>query len=256
MGKTGKITEAPAGGVQVINRVADILDALSMQTNGLSLGAIAQAVDLPRSTVQRLVGTLEAIGYVRVEGAGGIRLGPGILRLTTAAHADLVSVARPLLQKLSDAVEETVILSRPSKLQLVVEYRVLADRELQVAPRLGATNMPIHKTSAGRSLLALDTDEEVREALAAFRPQRDEDAVEIDDLLVRLADIRAKGFACDNDELMEGITTMAVAFNSLFGRFAVSLPVPTIRFRKHKDLYFRELLAAKAGLLKAFELTR
>ncbi|MGI9493370.1 MAG: helix-turn-helix domain-containing protein, partial [Geminicoccaceae bacterium] len=47
-------------GIQVIARAASILRALGEDTSGMSLGQIADKVGLPRSTVQRIVGALQA----------------------------------------------------------------------------------------------------------------------------------------------------------------------------------------------------
>ncbi len=239
------------GGVQVIARAASILNALGNHPDGMSLGEIAHQVDLPRSTVQRLVNALEEAALVRSEGAGGIGLGGGLLRLVSAAHTDLASLTRPWLRKLSDATQETVVLSRASRLQLVIEHRIVADRELQVIPRLGLINMPLYSSAAGLALLALSSDEEVREMLRAnqdltygFPPP------DVPVLLLRLDEARNRHFACDHDSAMQGFTTLAVALDSLLGRFSVSLPIPTIRFEKQQDLYFAELMKCKEGLMR------
>ncbi|PQK71359.1 transcriptional regulator, partial [Pantoea ananatis] len=61
------------GGIQVIARAAKILNALGEHPGGMSLGEIAQVVDLPRSTVQRIVAALDSAELVRSSGAGGLR---------------------------------------------------------------------------------------------------------------------------------------------------------------------------------------
>lgn len=242
-------------GIQVIARAASILHALSTQPDGMSLGEIANQVDLPRSTVQRIVGALEAEGLVRNEGAGGIGLGAGLFRLISSAHADLVSVARPWLRKLSESLSETVVLSRPSRLHLIVEHRIVADRELQVVPRLGLINMPLYGTSAGRALLALDSNEEVCRLIGDAADPSDKPP-HLPGILRQLDLVREYGYAFDGGEIMEGITTMAVAIDSLLGRFAVSCPVPTIRFDKYQQRYLDELVKCKTGLLKDIGIAR
>lgn len=234
--------EKSAGGVQVIARAASILEVLGQDPSGLSLGDIAGRVALPRSTVQRIVSALEAANLVRNEGAGRIGLGAGLLRLMSSAHADLVSVAKPALQALGTATNETVVLSRMSGSQLMVEHRLVSDRELQVAPRLGLTGMPLVSTSAGRALLALDEDGQVMRRVDAL-PAAQEKL-----LRQQLAEIRNRGFACDEGELMEGITSSAVAVESILGRFAVSLPIPTVRFDRAREHYLERLMACKETL--------
>lgn len=237
------------GGIQVIARAVKILNLLGRSVGGLSLGEIAQAVDLPRSTVQRIVGALEEQGMIRSKGAGGISLGAGLLRLVANAHVDRMTVVRPWLHKLSEAVQETVVFSRPAGLQLIVEDRVVADRELQVTPRLGQLDTPLFGTSAGRALLALDKEEGVN-VLFAAQSNSTPRMVIPKVVLAQLENIRQTGISCDHGELIEGITTTAVALDTVLGRFAISMPVPTFRFERNRDFYIEELLRCKTGLFK------
>src|SRR5499426_2218396 len=95
--------------VQVIARAASILRALEHEVSGLSLGQIAQRVNLARSTVQRIVAALQAEKLVIAASPNGrVRLGPTILRLAASASADFVSIARPFLVVLSNELKETV----------------------------------------------------------------------------------------------------------------------------------------------------
>lgn len=238
-----------SGGIQVIARAAKIMYLLGKKPDGLSLGDIAQAVALPRSTVQRIVGALEEEGMVRSEGIGGISLGAGLLRLVTYAHADRITIVRPWLDQLSEAVGETVVLSRPTGLQLIVEHRVVAERELQVMPRLGQLDKPLYGTSAGRAILALDDNEKF---LKLFESElmTVPGAECIQKIFGQLDVIRRTGVSCDHGELMEGITTTAVALDTVLGRFAISMPIPTFRFEMNKDKNMHELLRCKAGVVK------
>ncbi|MGC0809795.1 helix-turn-helix domain-containing protein, partial [Pantoea agglomerans] len=120
------------GGIQVIARAAKILNALGEQPGGMSLGEIAQAVELPRSTVQRIVAALDSAELVRSSGAGGLRLGPALLKLISSVHTDVVDLVSPLLEKLSSDTNETVSLARASGSQLAIIHHVVASRELRV----------------------------------------------------------------------------------------------------------------------------
>ena len=84
--------------VQVIARAAAILRALENENAGLSLGQIAQRVDLARSTVQRIIAALEVEKLVIAASPNGkMRLGPTILRLAASVRTDFASLARPFL---------------------------------------------------------------------------------------------------------------------------------------------------------------
>src|SRR5215472_1262759 len=93
--------------VQVIARAAAILRALEHEVSGLSLGQIAQRVNLARSTVQRIVAALQAEKLVIAASPNGrVRLGPTILRLAASARTDFVAVVRPYLTQLSSELRE------------------------------------------------------------------------------------------------------------------------------------------------------
>ncbi|WP_122771457.1 IclR family transcriptional regulator domain-containing protein [Pseudomonas viridiflava] len=69
-------------------------------------------------------------------------------------------------------------------------------------------------------------------------------------LLKQLDNIRKTGISSDHGELIEGITTTAVALDTVLGRFAISMPIPTFRFERARDTYIEELLPCKAGVFK------
>ena len=238
------------GGIQVIARAAKILNALGEHPGGMSLGEIAQAVDLPRSTVQRIVAALDSAQLVRSTGAGGLRLGPALLKLISSVHTDVVDLAKPLLEKLCADINETVSLARASGTQLAIVHYVVATRELRVVPRIGL-NLPLYSTSGGRALLALESDEDVRVMVGeAYRELTEMTVKTLPQLLERIAEVRETGISYDRGETLEGISTMAVALDTLFGRFSVSLLVPTARFLKHEACYREEILKCKDALVR------
>ncbi|MDW8846780.1 IclR family transcriptional regulator [Erwinia sp. MMLR14_017] len=241
--------EERTGGIQVISRAAKILNALGDSPNGMSLGEIAQAVDLPRSTVQRIVAALDSVQLVRSPGAGGVRLGPALLRLIATVHTDVVAIAQPWLQALCDATGETVSLARASGLQLAIVHYVVADRELRVVPRIGL-NLPLYSTSGGKALLALGSDEEARTLVGdAYEAITDLTVKAFPELLERLKEIRRTGLSYDRGETLEGISTMAVAIDTILGRFSISLLVPSTRFQKHEARFREEILKCKEALV-------
>ncbi|HCV63862.1 IclR family transcriptional regulator [Serratia proteamaculans] len=237
-----------AGGIQVITRAAKILEALGAKPNGMSLGEIALAVDLPRSTVQRIVNALDSVQLVR-GGVGGVRLGPSLLRLIASVHTEMVAIATPWLQALCDATGETVSLGRASGLQLAVVHYIVADRELRVVPRIGM-NLPLYSTSGGRALLALNSDDAARDLLGeAYRAVTDLTVRNFPALLEHLTEIRRTGLAYDREETLEGVSTMAVAIDTILGRFSISLLVPSTRLAKNEARFREEILKCKDALI-------
>lgn len=231
-------------GIQVIARAARVLDVLGGRPDGMSLGEIAKAVDLPRSTVQRIVKALADEELVRTGRADGVRLGPAFLRLVGKLHTDVVAVAAPHLQSLSDEIGETVALGRISGHELAFIHVVVAEQELRVVPRVGA-NLPLATTAGGRVLLALGTD---AEALALLRLEAG--ATDGDGLAKELKRVRRVGYAVDDNETTPGVVSVAVGIDTILGRFAVSVPAPAVRVAAAgRSRIVEQLLACRDVLL-------
>ena len=144
--------------VQVIARAATILRALEEENTGLSLGQIAQRVNLARSTVQRIVAALETEKLVIAATPNGrVRLGPTILRLAASVRSDFLALARPFLERLSAELHETVDLSMVKKDHLVFIDQVIGSQRLRAVSAVGET-FPLYCTANGKAYLAQLSD--------------------------------------------------------------------------------------------------
>src|SRR5262245_8097129 len=136
--------------VQVIARAATSLRALEEENAGLSLGQIAQKVNLARSTVQRIVAALETEKLVIAATPNGrVRLGPTILRLAASVRSDFIALARPFLERLSEELHETVDLSTVKKNHLVFIDQVIGSQRLRAVSAVGDT-FPLYCTANGK----------------------------------------------------------------------------------------------------------
>ena len=150
--------------VQVIARAATILRALEDENAGLSLGQIAQRVNLARSTVQRIVSALETEKLVIAATPNGrVRLGPTILRLAASVRSDFIALARPFLERLSEELHETVDLSTVGKDHLVFIDQVIGPQRLRTVSAVGET-FPLYCTANGKAYLAQLSDRGDRSA--------------------------------------------------------------------------------------------
>jgi len=158
---------SPEGSVQVIARAAAILRRLSTAPQGCSLAELAADVDLPRSTVHRLVKALEAEGLVApVSASAGFRLGPGLMQIASANREWLVAQVHPELVALSDRLKETVDLAVLSGDHVVFIDQVARPQRLQTVSAVGVS-FPLHSTANGKALLATLDEAEVRTLLPA-----------------------------------------------------------------------------------------
>lgn len=226
-------------GIQVIARSAAIMRVLGENPQGLSLAAIAQRVDLPRSTVQRIINALQEELLVEPLGpGGGFRLGPALGNLINKSQCDIISHTRPLLVELSDHLGETVCLCRRSYDQVQIIERIVAERELRVVLPIGAHG-PAIQTAAGQALLAREPEA----CLAQLVPDAGQQA--------HLADIRARGWACGFDEVVPGIGSCAVVVDTYMGLFAVAVVAPSLRARERQEAFLQALRECQAGIERA-----
>jgi DNA-binding IclR family transcriptional regulator len=240
--------------VQVIARAAAILRALEDQATGLSLGQIAERVNLARSTVQRIVAALEAEKLViAASPAGRVRLGPTLLRLASSVRTDFVAVARPFLAKLSHELHETVDLAMVKRDHLVFTDQVTGSHRLRAVSAVGES-FPLYCTANGKAYLAELDDGAVTQLIGkTFERRTPKTLTRVADLIKDLRQVRQTGVAFDREEHTLGICAAGVALRDLMGNYvAISVPVPAARFYDHQALIAERLLATKRALQRHF----
>lgn len=238
-------------GIQVIERAASILRTLERNRGGVSLGEIAKEVDLPRSTVQRIVDALDVEGLVIASTAKtGVRLGPAILRLASATRFEIAELARNTLEKLSKDTGETVDLAVFDQDKVVFVDQIPGSHRLTALSGVGLS-FPLHSSANGKAILAaLEASElaKMKKRIKLTRLTQNTmtswDAIERD-----LAEIREKHVAFDREENSLGICAVAMAITSPTGEMAaISLPVPTHRFLESEATLVRKLKSSCAQL--------
>jgi DNA-binding IclR family transcriptional regulator len=236
--------------VQVIARAATILRALEEENAGLSLGQIAQRVNLARSTVQRIVAALETEKLViAATPTGRVRLGPTILRLAASVRSDFVAMARPFLERLSEELHETVDLSTVKKDHLVFIDQVIGSQRLRAVSAVGDT-FPLYCTANGKAYLAQLTDKAIEALIGrSYEARTPRTLTRLDALLADLKAARRSGVAYDREEHTLGICAVGVAMHDPLGNaIAISVPVPSQRFESRHALVAGRLVATKKAL--------
>ena len=241
--------DAPAAdrqGIQVIARAASLLRALEHQPDGMSLGQLAKAVSLPRSTVQRIVDALDSEGFViAASAANGVRLGPALLALAAATRFHMADAARQTMEALAKECGETVDLSLADQDKVVFIDQVAGTHRLTATSAIGVS-FPLHSSANGKAVLAAMDDADIarlrkRLRLVAITPHTLTTWAQLDR---EIATIRRTGLAFDREENSLGICAAAMALRSPSGEIAaVSVPVPVQRFTENEA-------ALSAALLK------
>ena len=236
--------------VQVIARAATILRALEDENAGLSLGQIAQRVNLARSTVQRIVAALEFESFVIAATPNGrVRLGPAILRLAASVRSDFIAAARPFLERLSQELNETVDLSVVKKDHLVFIDQVIASQRLRTVSAVGET-FPLYCTANGKAYLAQLSEAAIEKLIGrVYEARTPTTLTRLEDLLAELVAVRESSVAFDREEHTLGICAAGVAMRDPLGNsVAISVPVPSQRFTDQRATIAERLVATKRAM--------
>ena len=140
--------------VQSIERAFAILRALAIGPVGVT--ELADRVELPKSTVARLLSALEDEGVVnQTETGGEYRLGEGLLDLAGATQPgrNLVATARPHLIELSEETGEATGISVLDGREVYYLDHVETESDVQVRSWTGES-APLHAVPSGLAILA------------------------------------------------------------------------------------------------------
>lgn len=230
-----KTPTAGKSGVQVIARAADILRVLKQNQSGMSLGQIANRIDLPRSTVQRIVAALQDEQFVISDQNGsGLRLGPGLAALGDATRYNIVEQCRLHLTELTQKTGETADLSVLRNGSMVFLDQVPGTHRLRTISSVGEV-FPITTSANGRACLSRLPDKDARALICAEWDRWGVD-LDIDPFMEQLKLIREDGLAFDLDDHTSGISAIGFSFRDWAGDMhAISVPVPSTRFETEKD---------------------
>jgi len=196
--------------IAVTQRVFAVLEALSQQPkSGVPLEEITQTSGLPKTTVFRLLYSMNKLGFVEQDPDNGLySLSGKFFELGTNAlpYQRLTVLARPLMQRLLLSFGESVNLAVP-KLGGAIYITVLeSPKPHRVAASVGGFSF-LHSTSVGKSIAAYLSPEEMEKHLSrhGMPPLTPSTIVSRQGLDEELARVRDEGVAIDREENVQGI---------------------------------------------------
>lgn len=247
----------------VLERTLGILEILSSHPAGLPVGVIAQRLDLPASATHRLLNDLARLGYVRQDRAHGdyaltIRL--AALGLSFLGQSGVTDIAQPILDRLAAESGELVRLSVADGASLVwVAVAQGATGGLRYDPgREQGVVVHLASSSGGLAWLSTLSDEDAlvavsRQGLRPSHPGSGGNAPQTPtDLLARLGEARARGYAVATDSYLAGMAAMATPVRWRGTEEAIgclSIAAPSVRLDAARmETLARPLLDAAAEI--------
>ncbi|MDZ7799651.1 MAG: IclR family transcriptional regulator [Trueperaceae bacterium] len=218
------------------------LNLLTLVAEGFdTLGDLARASGLPKSTVHRLTQVLVHHHLLRYQGHR-FRLDYRLLQLSELARQqlDYLTVARPHLEEVSRRTSETVHLGVLADGHITYLEKIEGSRGLQMRSHVGL-RVPAQTTALGKTLIASLPLEEWPSHLLDLAPKTDSSITWPDAMRDELATIRRQGYALDLEENEPGIRCIAVPVWDASGRAiaAISISGATVYLT---DARIRELV--------------
>ncbi len=215
--------------VRAVERAVGLLFRLAAYPRGVSLHQLATEVGCSKSTVHRLLATLEGLAVVeRDRVPGHYRLGQRARDLAPAHYVggDLRHVALPFMEALRDESGETVTLHVVDGCEHVVIEQCESPQEIRRSLAIGQ-RAPLLRGATAKAILAFLPPDRLTQTLAAVRDVDAEGPGERE-----LADIRSLGYAFSIAERLPGGASISVPIHDRAGRVCAALSVsgPSFRF--------------------------
>ena len=221
---------------QSLEKGLAVLRAFSARRRTMTLADVAEATDITKSSAQRMVFTLEKLGYVRKHPkTRRYQLTPRVMEIGfnyLAAHS-LIDVANPFLSELTKVTTETSCLTEPDGLDMVYVARFVSAQFVPVHMPIGS-RIPMYCTASGRAFLSALPEDEARALIEASDrvAHTMHTRTGVDEILQELRQARQQGFATNAEELFLGDMTIAAPVLGSQGRPVASVHIvaPTSRW--------------------------
>lgn len=248
-----------ANPVQSIDRVFDIIEILSKYPRGLLLSDLTPLVELPKSTVHRLLLSLSERGYVAKEMVSGrYQLTMRMFEIGSRAIGvlDIITIARPYLEHLADSSSEIVhLVERDGKDVVYLSKLDASSSSIRTASAVGL-RAAMYCTGVGKAILANLPPEEVQ-AIWASTPIEQFTRTTItsyEALQEELRRIEISGYAIDNEEHELGVRCVAAPIFDFSDRprYAVSISAPSTRMGEQEIEHYAPMLVSASQEISRF----
>jgi len=248
---------------KVLDKALRVLDAFGEQSSEWSEAALRDHVEIPSSTLNRILRSLERAGYLSRAGDGRYRLGAASLRLGTRASAslNLPAVLEPQLRELARQTDELVILAVPDLPTGRAIYVGIADspKRVRVTAEVG-TNVPLTAGATAKTILAFQAQADIDRVLE--RPlERLATGTLTDQAAIRkqLGTIARRGWGFSWEETYDGAWAVAAPVfdpeRRAFAAFGVATPISR-HSRRIEAAHRAEVIAAAERARSALRLGR
>lgn len=222
--------------VQSLEKSLGLIENLALNyPEGANLKDISKDTGLNKTTAFRILSTFVNEGYISKDVAGIYKITSKMFEIGKSAvlNRDLMSVAKPFLDRLSDLTFEAAQLSLIQESCVMTAYSVdNGNNYIKIVPKIGEV-YPLYCTSAGKAFLANMSIQQVKKYCSevTFEKFTKNTIVDVDILLEELKKVKEMGYALEDEEHDVGIRCISAVIrdneNSVVGM--VTLAAPKLR---------------------------
>lgn len=234
-GSPAKPPREGGGQVQSLCRALSILNIIADDDHGMTMTDISQRAKLPLSTTHRLLTTLQHERYVRFDGDQSLwKMGVQAFIIGNAfvRSREIIATSRPFMAGLMEKSGETTNLAVADQGECIYLAQVECRQMMRVQAKPGS-RVPIHSSAVGKAILAAMPEDKARKFIQMREFERATDKTVIDQakLCREIEEVRAAGYARDDEEHCIGLRCVASVIYDEFGEpmAAVSLSGPMAR---------------------------
>lgn len=190
--------------VQSLERALTILNKLSEYPEGIQITRLSEQLGLTKSTIHRMLATLSTMNYVvKDDKTDRYKLGYQILFLSRNLlnNTNIISIAKPYLEKLCQEVNETVHLCIEDRGEVVYIDKIESNQTVRMYSRIGS-RAPMYCTAVGKILFSGMKEEKKNELISnmTFIPKTSTTITSKDEFLAEIKNVQNQGYALDNCE--------------------------------------------------------
>ena len=242
--------DRPAEFVQSLERGLAVIRAFSQERPRMTLSEVARETGMTRAAARRFLITLEALGYVTTDGRQ-FSLRPSVLQLGYAylSSFSLAEIAQKHLELLAERLHESCSASVLDDQDIVYVARASTNRIMTIGLSVGA-RLPAYCTSMGRVLLAQlsPRDLDAYLARADLHARTERTITSPDRLRTELERVREQGWCMQDQELEDGVRSVAVPVRDSDGRVVAAINVSAhasrVSLEKLRQVFLPALIAS------------
>ncbi len=236
--------------IQVIDRMATLLDAIASYDDAASLKLLSADTGLHPSTAYRILSSLIDQGFVARNETGDYQLGQKLRELGSRVNVgqDLRQQALPVMEALKNELDETVNLTIREGNQIVYIERVTPNRMMRVEQVIGS-RAPLHVTAVGKLMLAQSGDQAISNYAkqSGLKQYTKNTFTDLKTLKLELQKILQQNYALDNEEAELGVGCIGALIYNASGKVVAGLSV-SAPIERRRDEWIAKVMAAAQNI--------